>query len=107
MTGCNLEVLGHRVLVKPEPIEEVSESGIVIVINEKQKRMEKAGAKVGTVVQVGNTAWSGEENWIVVGDEIVFSKYGGKPISDPVTEEEYLIMNDEDVLCKLHREGRK
>jgi len=104
--ALNLEVLGHRVLVKPQEIEEVSEGGIVVITNDRQLKLEKAGAKVGHIVDVGPTAWAGEENWAKPGDEIVFSKYGGKPIMDPVTEEDYLIMNDEDVLCKLHREGR-
>ena len=107
MTKINLEVLGHRILVKPDVIDEVSEGGIIQIITDRQMRLERAGAKTGTIVDIGPTAWGGiGHEWAGIGDDIVFSKYGGKPIADPITEEEYLIMNDEDVLCIIHKEGR-
>ncbi len=106
MTKLNLEVLGHRVLVKPDVIDEVSEGGIIQIITEKQMRLERAGAKTGIIIELGAGVWPEEDNWVEVGDYVVFSKYGGKPIQDPITEEEYLIMNDEDVLCIIHKEGR-
>jgi co-chaperonin GroES (HSP10) len=46
---------GHRVLVKPDPIEEITEGGIIIQHSNKS-RVEQAQV-TGTVVAVGHQAW--------------------------------------------------
>jgi len=36
--------------------------------------------------------------WAKVGDRVYYSQYGGKFVVDPTTEEEYVMMNDEDIM---------
>jgi co-chaperonin GroES (HSP10) len=89
---------GHRVLVLPDPIEEVSEGGIIMVTSNNTDR-EKQAQMFGTVVDIGYTAWKdfGGGNWCSVGDRIAFAKYGGFIIKDPADGKEYRLLNDEDV----------
>ena len=86
---------GYRVLVKADPIETESKGGIVIVSDEK---LERAAQTNGTLIAVGDTAWSGEDPWAKVGDRVTYVRHSGKFIQDPKTEEEYVILNDEDIL---------
>ena len=107
-------VCGHRVLIKREKIEEVSEGGIVIHASEKEKRREEAGICVGEIVAVGETAWYdythkfGEkvgEKWADVGDRVLFTKYGGRHVELPgeKKEDDYVVVNDGDVLAILEK----
>lgn len=103
----NLEVLGHRVLVKPDPLEKVSSGGIIVVNEASDNFKREEGAIVtGTVVSIGPTAWLdpglGGTPWVAIGDHVVYGKYAGKKVKDPVTEEEYQILNDEDIQIKIH-----
>lgn len=88
--------VGHRVLVKPLPLEKQSKGGIILSHDE---RKEKAQVR-GTVVSIGPTAWKAFDNgepWAAVGDEVWFAQYGGYLVRDPETDEEYRLLNDEDV----------
>lgn len=102
-----IEIVGHRVLVKPFKLEEIDEAyarakkaGIQFVDNDDMKRQQNAVDK-GTVVDVGNTAFKdfGGEPWCEIGDLIAFAKYSGKYVEDPFTKETFVILNDEDVVC--------
>lgn len=91
---------GYRVLVKVDPVEDVSKGGIILAFDEK---LEKANQNKGTLVAVGPIAWQAfghmhtGKPWAKVGDRIIFSKYAGKTVVDPETEEEYRLMQDEDI----------
>jgi co-chaperonin GroES (HSP10) len=102
------KVTGHRLLIKPDSLEEVSEGGLIIARPKRDEQMEKAAMNRGTVVQVGNTAYKadylGNEPWCKEGDKVIFVKYEGKTIVDPETDQAYLIINDEDVLVVLEKE---
>ena len=105
MLKVNLEVLGHRILIKPEHLEEVTESGIVLNVGEDWKR-EKAATVIGTIVSVGATAWkdfSDGKPWAKVGDRIYYARYSGKTVKDG--EDEYVCINDED--CQAIIKGDK
>lgn len=100
---------GHRILVKPQKLEEVDDAyasarklGIQIV-DGNQKRLEQLAVDKGTVLAIGATAFKdfGGEAWCEVGDTIVYARHGGKLIKDPETNEEVLLLNDEDVIAKL------
>lgn len=85
----------HRLLIKPDPLENVTDSGIVYVLD---KREQDAGV-TGTVVAIGNTAFlaystTPQDEGITVGTKIYYAKYSGAKIKDS----EYLWLNDEDVL---------
>lgn len=106
-----VEVVGHRVLLKPhfdhEEIQEGALEGFVMDVGETYKR-EKAGTVVGEVVSIGPMAWKAFDGdnpdwkpWAKVGDIVYFAKYGGKFIT--VNDEEYIIINDEDVQGVIHK----
>ena len=95
MAGKKLTPIGDRVVVKPEPDEQKTKSGIVIPEMAKEKPSE------GTVIAVG----SGRilENGqkvpleVKVGDKIVYSKYGGSEVK--IDNEEFIILAERDILA--------
>lgn len=93
---------GYRVLVKYDPVEEVSEGGIIIHTKEEDMLREKAAQDIGTVVALGPDVWSSyPAPWAKVGDRVSYSKHGGRFIVDPSTKEEYVLLNDEDITAVL------
>jgi co-chaperonin GroES (HSP10) len=105
----SIEVCGHRVLIKPDPLEE-EVNGIIIVHDKREE-----GATVtGIVAAVGPTCWNAYDKdhpdwkpWCKIGDHIVYAKYSGKDITDPNTGDKYRLINDEDVQVVLHEEGEE
>ena len=98
--------LGHRLLVKPEKIEELDETfagakRAGIIIPEMEKRKEQVAVDRGTVVALGSTAFVdfGGIPWCRVGDKVAYTRYGGKLLKDS-DDQEYIILNDEDVIAK-------
>lgn len=101
-----LEPCGHRVLIKPDDIEKKTEFGLVLVVDEKQ---EKAAQVIGTVVAIGKNAWKAFDDghaWAKVGDKVAYTRYAGKPVKDPETDEDFLVVNDEDITCRI-TEGKE
>jgi len=101
------EPAGHRVLIKPKTVEEKSDGGIILHNNDIQKKLERAGNDIGTVYSVGMNAWKaydGGEPWAVVGDKVIYAKYGGVFVTNPLDGEEYVLINDADVSCVLKRQ---
>lgn len=98
---------GHRLLVRPEKIEDVDKSYAAakkagIYIPEMEERKEQLAVERGIVVSLGFTAFKAFDDgvpWCKVGDKVAYNKYGGKLIKDPEDQQEYLILNDDDVLC--------
>ena len=85
----------HRVLVKIDPVEKKTDSGIIIALNE---RSEKKASVKGTVIKVGSTAFvsygsTAEAEGVVPGARIYYAKYAG-----PEVDEEHVVLNDEDIL---------
>lgn len=108
-----IKAVGHRVIIKADPVEEVTKGGIVLSVDTKR---ESAAAQKGTVVGIGPTAWKNElygygttswEPWCNVGDRVYFARYSGKLIRDIRKGQEtiYFIINDEDVQCLILDEG--
>jgi co-chaperonin GroES (HSP10) len=99
--------LGHRLLIKPEKIEEIdaaykSARNVGIVIPEMEARKEQVAVDRGTVVALGSTAFVdfGGVPWAAIGDKVAYTRYGGKLLKDS-DGEEYIILNDEDIICKF------
>jgi len=93
----------HRILVKPDDLEDKTQSGIII----KYDKREEAAVEKGTVVLVGSTAYkefgsTAEEQGIKVGSRVTFAKYAGKTIKDG--DVKYLLVNDEDIVGVLEDE---
>jgi len=100
-----LEALGNRVIIKPDPIEEVSEGGIVFAQTTNFMREEKAATSTGTVIDFGPAAWldpaMGGEPWVEKGDKIVFARYAGKYVIDPEDGKEYVVINDDAIQARI------
>lgn len=91
---------GHRVLIYPEPVEETTQSGIIINTGVNIERERLAQLK-GTVVEIGSTAWHDQpESWVNVGDKIIFGKYSGL-IYTGDDGLEYRIINDLDIVATV------
>ena len=100
-----LEPTGHHVLIKPDEVEEVTETGIVVITDEQSKRRELAATTTGEIVAVGRNAWKAfddGEPWAHVGDRVYFTKHVSKVIEDNNTE--YFLMTDDNVLCIIREE---
>ena len=105
------QVVGHRVLLKPEFIEETTDWGFHLDVGDTYKR-EKASTVIGKVISVGPMAWKAFDGqdpdwqpWCKVGDVVFFAKFAGKFIT--LNEETYVIVNDEDIQGVLIREAVK
>jgi co-chaperonin GroES (HSP10) len=102
----NFVPCGHRVIIKQDPVETKTESGIIIKVDEK---VLQAAADVGTLIAVGPDAFkelgSGEP-WAKPGDRVGFVKYSGKVVEDPITKENYLVCNDEDIVVNYTEAGK-
>lgn len=85
----------HRLIIKVDPVEKKTASGIVLAINE---RSEKKAAVTGTVVSIGSTAFesfgsTAEKEGIKPGTRVQYAKYAGAEI-----DEFHIYLNDEDLL---------
>lgn len=104
-----IKPLGHRLLVKPEKLEETDEKiksaltnipGFKIEVSER----EQASVDQGFIIDIGSTCWleyGNGEPWAAIGDKVVYSRYSGKIVKDADTQEDYIILNDEDIIAKL------
>ena len=92
----DLQPLGDRLIVEALEEEETTSSGIVLPDTAKEKPQR------GRVLAVGPGARndSGEivPMEVAVGDEIIYSKYGGTEIK--VDGEDLLILRESDILAK-------
>lgn len=102
----------HRVLVRADKLEETDktfkkarELNLLIPELEDRKRAQ-AGVDKGIVVKIGPTAFRdfNAESPIEIGDYIAYARFAGKIITDPFTDEEYVALNDEDIVCIFRQE---
>jgi chaperonin GroES len=93
MADFKIKPLADRVIVKPNPAEEKTKSGIILPDTAKEKPIE------GTVVAVGPGKVTEEgskvELTIKEGDKVLYGKYSGTEVT--VDDEEYLIMRESDI----------
>jgi len=84
--------LGDRLLIKPIKEEEKTEGGIVLPDSAKEKPMKAEVIAIGDGDDV-------KDMDIKVGDKVIYSKYSGTEIK--IDEEEYIIIDAEDILAKI------
>lgn len=97
-----IEPTGHHVIIKPDQVEEKSSGGIVVVSSEDLKKREQAATTTGVIVSIGINAWKAFDDgtpWAEVGDRVFFTRHVSKTIKDPVTDQEYFLMTDDNVLA--------
>lgn len=93
-----IKPLNNRVLIKRSKAQ-TSKGGIILPDTAQEK------PKEGEVVAVG--AGLRDEEGVLhslvvkVGDKVLFSSYAGTEIKDNETDEEYLILSEEDILGVL------
>lgn len=95
-----IKLLLHHILVQLDEPELKTASGIILSLDEKKERK---AVEYGRVIQVGPTAfidYGRTPDIINVGDRISLNRYSGKSVVD-VDEQEYIIINDQDVLCVI------
>jgi chaperonin GroES len=99
----DLQPLGDRLIVEVLDEEETTVSGIVLPDTAKEKPQR------GKVLAVGPGARDEDGDYIKmdveVGDEVIFSKYGGTEIK--VGPDDVLILRESDVLAKVVSTGSK
>lgn len=102
-----IEPVLHRILVKADKVEEVDktyqkmrELNLQLAVSEDRKR-EQASVDKGRVVSIGPTAFRdfNADCPLKVGDYVAYARFAGKQITDPTDETEYVVLNDEDVVC--------
>lgn len=95
--SLSLKPLDERVVIRPVDAEETTAGGIVLPDTAKEKPQRGKVLAVGP----GRLLDSGERVAIsvVVGDEVLFSKYGGTDIE--VDGQEVKILRESDILAKI------
>lgn len=90
-----LKPLGDRLVVKAIEAEQTTSSGLVLPDTAQEKPSR------GTVVAVGDGRWEDGKRVpldVAVGDEVIYSKYGGTEVK--VDGDELIILREADVLAK-------
>ena len=91
----DIRPLGDRVVVKQEPSEEKTQSGILLPETAKEK------PQVGTIIAVGpgRVLDNGQRVAleVTIGDKVIYSKYGGTEVK--IDNEEYIILQERDILA--------
>jgi len=106
MNTSGIEPLDVRVLVRPDPVEEVTKGGIILAPTITEK--EKFATVKATLVAVGVNAFSEAKanpafHAPETGARVMIAKYGGVTIKGD-DGAEYRLLNDEDVVALL-KEG--
>jgi co-chaperonin GroES (HSP10) len=110
-----IKPLGHRVLVKPDSLEDsdptyksLKAMGFERAPSEDLRR-EQVGIDKGMVLALGATAFNdfGGEPWCEVGAYVAYARHSGKFITDPESDEKYLLLNDEDLICEITKKESK
>ena len=104
MNESGIHPSGHRLLIKPLEIEEVS-SGRIILSTAGQNEREQMANTTGEVIEMGQGCFLdmpyGDINpWCKVGDRIVYAKYAGL-LYQGKDGKRYRIINDDNVVATL------
>ena len=89
-----------RIVVKPDPVEEVSKGGIILADTTKDRA--KYAATKATLIAVGCNAFRewGEARKPQPGDRVLFAQYTGAR-ERGADGEDYVVMNDADLLAVI------
>lgn len=118
-----IEALGFRLTIRPDKVVDseaektkklAEKAGIALLEQSKEEldaEYNRAQASVdqGIVLTVGPTAFGGDsQKWCDVGDYVGYARHAGKWVKDPETEENILVLNDEDIICRItHKKAAK
>ena len=111
-----MKAIGHRVHLKKLKIaEKAKEGSIIIAYGDSEKAQERA-QQYGVIVDIGPDVWKGYRfyqdgkpvngtPWAQVGDLVFIQRYAGHHANDLDTGDEYLVVNDNDILCVAKEKG--
>ena len=108
-----INIAGYRLLVRPDPVEEVSHGGIIIIASDRERRLEEIAQFTGRVISIGPIAWKAYDpdrndkdwvKWCKVGDHIIYSKYNASFIKDPDDPKKELAMINDDAVMGVYGE---
>lgn len=108
----NIIPCGHRIVVRPVKLEDVDDlyrrakSAGIELASDKDVLREQMSVDRGFVEAIGPSAFrdfNAETPWCAVGDIVAFAKYSGKAVKDLDTEDSYIVLNDEDIVCILKK----
>ena len=87
--------LGPRIKIKVlDGQNMVSSGGIIIDLGDAQENME-----FGEIVDLGHMAYGDQEEWVKIGDHVLFQKYAGKLVKEP-DGHLYRYLRDIDIIAK-------
>lgn len=93
MADFKIKPLADRVIVKPNPAEETTKSGLFLPDTAKEKPIE------GKIVAVGSGRVTEDGKNVPMnlkaGDKVLYGKYSGTEVK--IDGEEYLIMRESDI----------
>lgn len=95
MASKKLTPIGDRVVIKPEPEEQKTKSGIVLPDSAKEKPSEGTVVAVGTGRILDNGTKVPVE--VKIGDKVIYSKYGGSEVK--IDNEDFIILAERDILA--------
>lgn len=103
MNTEKIRINGARLLVKEEKLEDELSSGIVVSGRSKQQ------TNIGKVIKVGDGAMLENGTKVPVniksGETVIYSSFSGSPIKEKREDpDEYIILNERDVLCVIESE---
>lgn len=103
-----LEPISFRVVIKPDPVEKKTKSGLVLALDEK---LEEGATQTGTIISIGPDVYAAFKPslpyaGLEIGQRVSFAKYSGKWVKDDETGINYLIVNDEDIVVILKGESK-
>lgn len=111
-----IEALGFRLTIRPDKVKDseaektkklAEKAGFVLPEQTKEdldSELLRAQASIdqGIVLSIGPTAFGGDvQKWCDVGDYVAYARHAGKWIRDPETQEDILVVNDEDIICRI------
>ena len=83
-----IEPFGERVAIKILPIEEKTESGLIMASS-------KSNSNRGEIVAIGEDA----KEYFMIGDKIIFIQNAGVPYTNGT--EDFKVIGTKDVVCKI------
>lgn len=114
-----IKAVGFRLVIQPDKVTDseaektkklAQEAGIALPEKiqkdlEAEQLREQGGVDQGVVLAVGPIAFKayGDSEWCKVGDYVAYARHAGKWVKDPENNENYLIINDEDVICVMEK----
>lgn len=93
---------GHHVLIELEEVEEKFSKQSKLIMPEKTKDREQAGAQYARVLAVGPEAWDNRATvWAEVGDRVITARYPGAQFDFDDDYRRQRVINDDEIIAVI------